>query len=64
MLAAPVTLHRDELKNHIDRALDEGATWQEIVEVIQIVSTLGIHAITMGVPILKEAIQEVAASEK
>ena len=62
--AAPVTLHRDELKNHIERALDEGATWREIVEVIQIVSTLGIHAITMGVPILKEAIQEVAAQDK
>lgn len=62
--SAPVTLHHDELKNHIDRALDEGATWQEIVEVIQIVSTLGIHAITMGVPILKEAIGEVAASQQ
>ena len=61
--AAPVTLHRDELKNHIERALDEGASWQEIVEVIQIVSTLGIHAITMGVPILKEAIQEVEAAK-
>ena len=57
--AAPVTLHREELKRHIERALDEGASWQEIVEVIQIVSTLGIHAITMGVPILKEAIGEV-----
>lgn len=62
--AAPVTLHQDELKNHIERALDEGATWQEIVEVIQIVSTLGIHAITMGVPILKEAIQEVEAAKQ
>ena len=56
--------HKDELRHHIDRALDEGATWQEIVEVIQIVSTLGIHAITMGVPILKEAIQEVSGEQK
>lgn len=62
--SAPVTLHREELKHHIDRALDEGATWQEIVEVIQIVSTLGIHAITMGVPILKEAIQEVSSDRQ
>ncbi len=62
--AAPVTLHAEELKIHIGRALDEGATWQEIAEVIQIVSTLGIHAITMGVPILKEAIEEVQGTGK
>ena len=57
--AAPVTLHGSELKYHIERALDEGASWQEVAEVFEIVSTLGIHAITMGVPILKEAIREV-----
>lgn len=61
--AAPVTLHRDALKYHIDRALDSGAAMQEIVEVFEIVSTLGIHAITMGVPILKEAISEVEAEK-
>ena len=61
--AAPVTLHRDALKYHIDRALECGATMQEIAEVFEIVSTLGIHAITMGVPILKEAIAEVEAEK-
>lgn len=62
--AAPVTLHREELKYHIDRALDCGASMKEIAEVFEIVSTLGIHAITMGVPILKEAIAEVEAEKK
>lgn len=61
--AAPVTLHKDALKYHIDRALECGATMQEIAEVFEIVSTLGIHAITMGVPILKEAIAEVEAEK-
>lgn len=61
--AAPVTLHQGQLKYHIDCALDRGATWQEVVEVLEIVSTLGIHAITMGVPILKEAIAEVEAEK-
>ena len=56
--AAPVTLHREELEYHIGKAMDYGAIWQEIVEVFEIVSTLGIHAITMGVPILKEAMEE------
>lgn len=62
--AAPVTLHREALKYHIDRALDAGAEMKEIVEVFEIVSTLGIHAITMGVPILKEAISEVNAEKE
>jgi alkylhydroperoxidase/carboxymuconolactone decarboxylase family protein YurZ len=61
--AAPVTLHESELKYHIEKALDCGATWKEIAEVFEIVSTLGIHAITMGVPILKEAINEVEAAK-
>ena len=61
--AAPVTLHESELKYHIEKALDSGATWKEIAEVFEIVSTLGIHAITMGVPILKEAINEVEAAK-
>ena len=62
--AAPVTLHRDALKYHIEKALDIGITMEEIAEVFEIVSTLGIHAITMGVPILKEAIAEVAAEKE
>lgn len=62
--AAPVTLHKDALKYHIDCALDAGASMQEIVEVFEIVSTLGIHAITMGVPLLKEAITEVEAEKE
>ena len=57
--AAPVPLHQGQLKYHIERALDCGAEWKEIIEVFEIVSTLGIHAITMGVPLLKEAIAEV-----
>lgn len=62
--AAPVTLHREQTRYHIGRALDEGASWKEIIEVLEIVSTLGIHAITMGVPILKEAIEEVEAEKQ
>ena len=62
--AAPVTLHKAELEYHIEQALNQGASWQEIIEVFEIVSTLGIHAVTMGVPILKEAIAEVEAEAK
>ena len=42
---------------HIRNALNYGATAQEIIEVFQLVSVLGIHAITSGVPILSECMQ-------
>lgn len=62
--AAPVTLHPEEVRYHISRALDLGAEVNEIADVLHIVSTLGIHAVTMGVPILKEAIKEVEEEKK
>ena len=61
--AAPVTLHPSEVRYHISRALDCGAEINEIMDVLHIVSTLGIHAVTMGVPILKEAMKEVEAEQ-
>lgn len=62
--AAPVTLHPEEVRRHIAGALAQGATIHEIVDVLHIVSTLGIHAVTMGVPILKQAMEEVAAERQ
>lgn len=56
--AAPVSLNREALRQHIERAMDFGAEVHEIIEVFELVSTLGIHSITMGVPILKEALTE------
>lgn len=40
------------LRIHIQNALRYGATVQEIMEVLQLTSVLGIHTITEGVPIL------------
>ena len=56
--AAPVSLNREALRRHIERAMDFGAEVHEIIEVFELASTLGIHSITMGVPILKEALTE------
>ena len=61
--AAPVTLHPQQVRYHIGKALDYGASINEIMDVLHIVSTLGIHAVTMGVPILKEAMKEVEAEK-
>ncbi len=41
-------------RRHMANALEAGATKEEILEVIQLTSIMGIHSMTMGVPILLE----------
>jgi len=45
------------LRQHIRNALKYGATMEEILEVLEIVSVIGIHSVLMGVPILSEEIK-------
>ena len=52
--AATTHLHEPGLRNHIAAALRAGATKEEILEVIELVSVLGIHSATMGIPLLAE----------
>jgi alkylhydroperoxidase/carboxymuconolactone decarboxylase family protein YurZ len=51
---AATHLYQPGLRQHIRNALGYGATREEIMEVIELVSVLGIHACTVGVPILVE----------
>lgn len=46
------------VRQHIKAALELGATPQEIMEVLELSATLGIHAMNIGVPILVEVLQE------
>jgi len=46
------------VRQHIQAALKLGATKQEIMEVLEISATLGIHAMNIGVPILVEVLEE------
>lgn len=55
---AATHLHAPGVRQHIRRALDLGATPAEIVEVVELTSTVGIHAMNIGVPILAELLQE------
>lgn len=45
-------------RQHIRAALALGATPQEIMEVLELSATLGIHAMNIGVPILVEVLME------
>src|SRR6185312_15754815 len=46
------------VRAHIAAALKLGATPQEIMEVLELTATLGIHAMNIGVPILVEVLEE------
>jgi len=48
-------LNRDALRHHVRGALRNGASAEEIVEVFQLVSVLGIHATSIGFPALRDA---------
>jgi alkylhydroperoxidase/carboxymuconolactone decarboxylase family protein YurZ len=55
--AAATHLYVPGIRQHIKLALGYGATAQEIMEVLELTSTLGIHACNIGVPILFEELE-------
>ncbi len=55
--AAATHLYEPGIRQHIGNALKYGATKEEIMEVFELVSVLGIHTCTMGVPILVEELK-------
>jgi alkylhydroperoxidase/carboxymuconolactone decarboxylase family protein YurZ len=52
--AATTHLYLPGLRTHIRNALGHGATVAEIMEVLQLTSSIGIHTVTEGAPILLE----------
>jgi alkylhydroperoxidase/carboxymuconolactone decarboxylase family protein YurZ len=54
--AAPTHLYRPGIKAHMRNALRHGATPQEIMEVLEIASTIGIHGALIATPMLEDAI--------
>lgn len=46
------------VRQHIKAALDLGATGAEIMEVLELTATLGIHAMNVGMPVLAEVLSE------
>lgn len=52
--ASTTHLYEPGLRVHIQNAFKHGATKQEILEVLELVSVLGMHTITMGTPVLLE----------
>lgn len=56
--ASATHMYEPGVRAHVKAALDLGATPGEIMEVIELTSTLGVHALNIGVPILAEVLVE------
>jgi alkylhydroperoxidase/carboxymuconolactone decarboxylase family protein YurZ len=56
--AAATHLYEPGIRQHIAAALEHGATPAEVMEVLELTSTLGIHAANIGVPLLLEVLEE------
>ena len=56
--AAATHMYAPGVRQHIKAAFKAGATPQEIMEVIELTSTLGIHAMNIGVPLLVQVLVE------
>ena len=57
--ASTTHLYEPGLRQHIRNALGYGATKEEIMEVLELTSVLGIHSCTMGVPVLIEELEAI-----
>ena len=60
---ATTHLHKEGSRIHIRNALEHGATKEEIMEVFQCVSVLGMHALTEGGPMLMQAARQADGAE-
>lgn len=55
-------LYAPGVQRHIRKALDLGATPEEITAVLQLTSVLGIHTMSLGAPLLQQALAERAST--
>jgi alkylhydroperoxidase/carboxymuconolactone decarboxylase family protein YurZ len=55
--SAMTHMYEPGLRVHIRNALRHGATRDEIMEVYQLTSSIGVHAVTMGVPALRDVMR-------
>jgi alkylhydroperoxidase/carboxymuconolactone decarboxylase family protein YurZ len=56
--AAATHMYLPGVRHHVAAALRHGATGAEIMEVLELTATLGIHAMNIGVPLLVEVLEQ------
>ena len=61
--AATTHLYAPGVRRHIQNAIREGATREEILETIQLTTVMGIHSCNLAVPILMEELARAQTAE-
>jgi alkylhydroperoxidase/carboxymuconolactone decarboxylase family protein YurZ len=61
--AAVTHMHPIGTRQHIRNALRHGATKEEIMEVLELISVLGFHSVGMGLPILQEELEKAGGED-
>ena len=61
--AATTHLHEPGLRVHVQNAFKHGATSEEIMDVFEVISTIGIYSCTVGLPLLLDALADGAAGQ-
>jgi alkylhydroperoxidase/carboxymuconolactone decarboxylase family protein YurZ len=56
--AATTHLYEPGIRIHMENALRQGATPAEIMEVLELTSVLGIHTVSMGLPVLLDELKK------
>ena len=62
--AAATHLYTPGIEQHLKAAIAFGASREELMEVLELTSTLGIHAATIGVPILLDVLGEAGLRDR
>jgi alkylhydroperoxidase/carboxymuconolactone decarboxylase family protein YurZ len=57
-------LHKQGTRVHMQNAIRYGATQEELMEVLQLTSVLGVHTMTMGLPALVEVMRKLGRSSE
>ena len=60
LYASPTTVYVPGIKEHLKKAMDLGATHEEIISVFELISVIGVHSLTVSMPILKKQAQDFA----
>ena len=61
--ASTTHLYEPGIRSHMQNALRHGATAAELLEVLEIVTAIGIHSVTVGVPALVDELARAEAAK-
>lgn len=61
LYASPTTVYVPGIREHLKKAMDLGATHEEILSVFELISVIGVHSLTVSTPILKKQAADYAA---